>query len=97
MLKPWVTARPAPNGIGKTLRANLDRVTLCYIRFRMFSLGRRVQPATMIGFKQIEFFDHTGFDKATVSAWRVALEASGLGSISINVRITAVRKLGGEG
>src|SRR5258705_12167025 len=30
-----------------------------------------------------------GFTKATVSAWRVALEARGLGSISINVRITA--------
>jgi hypothetical protein len=25
----------------------------------MFSLEHRVQPATMIGFKQIEFFDHT--------------------------------------
>jgi hypothetical protein len=34
--------------------------------------------------------------KATVSAWRVALEARGLGSISINVRITAVRKLAVE-
>ena len=34
-----------------------------------------------------------GFTKATVSTWRVALEARGLGSISINVRITAVRKL----
>src|SRR3979490_1408622 len=33
-----------------------------------------------------------GFTKATVSAWRVSLEARGLGSISINVRITAVRK-----
>ena len=33
-----------------------------------------------------------GFTKATVSAWRVALEARGLGSVSINVRITAVRK-----
>jgi len=32
-----------------------------------------------------------GFTKATVSAWRVALEARGLGSVSINVRITAVR------
>ncbi len=28
----------------------------------MFSLGQRVQPATMIGFKQIEFFDHTGHE-----------------------------------
>src|SRR5437660_3519888 len=37
-----------------------------------------------------------GFTKATVSAWRVALEARGLGSVSINVRITAVRKLAVE-
>jgi hypothetical protein len=34
-----------------------------------------------------------GFTKATVSAWRVALEAHGLSSVSIDVRITAVRKL----
>jgi integrase len=37
-----------------------------------------------------------GFTKATVSAWRVSLEARGLGSVSINVRITAVRKLAAE-
>jgi integrase len=37
-----------------------------------------------------------GFTKATVSAWRVALEARGLGAVSINVRITAVRKLAVE-
>jgi hypothetical protein len=37
-----------------------------------------------------------GFTKATVSAWRVTLEARELGSISINVRITAVRKLAVE-
>jgi site-specific recombinase XerD len=37
-----------------------------------------------------------GFSKATVAAWRVALEARGLGPISINVRITAVRKLAVE-
>jgi site-specific recombinase XerD len=35
----------------------------------------------------------SGFTKATVCAWRVALEARGLGAVSINVRITAVRKL----
>src|SRR5437763_17102898 len=34
-----------------------------------------------------------GFTKATVSSWRVALEARGLGAVSINVRLTAVRKL----
>src|SRR5689334_2517917 len=38
----------------------------------------------------------SGFTKATVSAWRVALEARGLGAVSINVRITAVRKLAVE-
>src|ERR1700732_1769498 len=49
-----------------------------------------------------EFFDwfgrepRPGFTKATVSAWRLALEARDLGSISINVRITAVRKLAVE-
>src|SRR5664280_2493691 len=37
-----------------------------------------------------------GFTKATVNAWRMALEARGLGPISINVRITAVRKLAVE-
>ena len=37
-----------------------------------------------------------GFTKATVAAWRVALELRGLGAISINVRITAVRKLAVE-
>src|SRR5215813_11063974 len=37
-----------------------------------------------------------GFTKATVAVWRVALEARGLGAVSINVRITAVRKLAAE-
>src|SRR5260370_2937781 len=49
-----------------------------------------------------EFFEwygreaRAGFTKATVAAWRVALEARGLGAVSINVRITAVRKLAVE-
>ena len=37
-----------------------------------------------------------GFTKATVAAWRVALEARKLGPISINVRLIAVRKLAVE-
>src|SRR5579871_5697645 len=37
-----------------------------------------------------------GFTKATVAAWRVTLVARGLGAVSINVRITAVRKLAVE-
>jgi site-specific recombinase XerD len=49
-----------------------------------------------------EFFEwygrepRPGFTKATVSAWSAALEARGLGAVSINVRITAVRKLAVE-
>jgi site-specific recombinase XerC len=37
-----------------------------------------------------------GFTKATVNAWRMALEARGLGPTSISDRITAVRKLAVE-
>src|SRR5580704_9576581 len=47
-------------------------------------------------FKWYEQEPRSGFTKATVSAWRVGLEARGLGSVSINVRITAVRKLAVE-
>src|ERR1019366_5816396 len=49
-----------------------------------------------------EFFEWYGretrsrFTKATVCEWRVALEARELGAVSINVRITAVRKLAVE-
>src|SRR5258706_5385645 len=37
-----------------------------------------------------------GFTKATVSAWRVSLEARGFGSSSIIIRMSAIRKLAGE-
>ena len=37
-----------------------------------------------------------GLTKATVNVWRGALEARRLGSVSINVRITAIRKLAAE-
>src|SRR6266849_1328854 len=37
-----------------------------------------------------------GFCKATVSAWRVSLEARGLGSSSIIIRMSAIRKLAVE-
>ena len=37
-----------------------------------------------------------GFTKATVSAWRVSLEERGLGSSSIIVRMSAIRKLAVE-
>jgi site-specific recombinase XerC len=37
-----------------------------------------------------------GFSKATVSAWRASLEARGLGSSSIIIRMSAIRKLASE-
>jgi site-specific recombinase XerD len=37
-----------------------------------------------------------GFCKATVSAWRASLEARGLGSSSIIIRMSAIRKLAAE-
>ena len=37
-----------------------------------------------------------GFTKATVSAWRVSLEVRGLGSSSIIIRLSAIRKLAVE-
>jgi len=37
-----------------------------------------------------------GFCKATVSAWRASLETRGLGSSSIIIRMSAIRKLAGE-
>ena len=38
----------------------------------------------------------SGFSKATVHAWRVSLEARGLGSSSISIRLSAIRKLATE-
>ena len=37
-----------------------------------------------------------GFTKATVSAWRVSLEERKLGSSSIIIRMSAIRKLAAE-
>ena len=37
-----------------------------------------------------------GFSKATVNSWRAWLEARKLGSLSIIVRVSAIRKRGGQ-
>jgi len=47
----------------------------------------------MVWFQQAP---RAGFTKATVSAWRVSLEARGLGSSSIIIRMSAIRKLATE-
>src|ERR1700687_1437589 len=80
---------PQPNQWYKLKTLVLDSVSSAITK-RVYNLGLD------------EFFawfgqePRPGFSKATVSAWRVALEARGLGSVSINVRITAVRKLAVE-
>jgi site-specific recombinase XerD len=47
----------------------------------------------LVWFKQAP---RAGFTKATVSAWRVSLEDRGLGSSSIIIRMSAIRKLAAE-
>jgi len=47
-------------------------------------------------FAWYEMEPRPGFTKATVSAWRVTLEERGLGSSSIIVRMSAIRKLAVE-
>jgi integrase len=80
---------PQPNQWGRLKTLVLDSVSSPITR-RVYNLGLD------------EFFawygqePRAGFTKATVAAWRVALEARGLGAVSINVRITAVRKLAME-
>src|SRR6266849_2772208 len=37
-----------------------------------------------------------GFSKPTVAAWRTSLESRSLGSSSINIRLSAIRKLAAE-
>jgi site-specific recombinase XerD len=60
-------------------------------------ITRRVYNLALDEF--VEWFSREprpGLTKASVNAWRGALEARGLGSVSIDVRITAVRKLAVE-
>ena len=49
------------NGCGKTLRVKSGPCNVVLRSVWNALLGSCVQPATMIGFKQIEFFDHTGW------------------------------------
>src|SRR5437763_10010121 len=60
-------------------------------------ITRRVYNMALDEF--IDWYGHEprpGFTKATVSAWRASLEARGLGSSSIIVRMSAIRKLAAE-
>jgi site-specific recombinase XerD len=60
-------------------------------------ITRRVYNMALDEF--MEWFKQTprpGFSKATVSAWRASLEARALGSSSIIIRMSAIRKLAAE-
>src|SRR5215207_4397494 len=60
-------------------------------------ITRRVYNLALDEF--IEWYDkegRCGFTKSTVNAWRSSLESRGLGSSSINGRLSAVRKLAHE-
>jgi site-specific recombinase XerD len=60
----------------------------------VFNLWPKFQ--TPVAYEAKDCHSRPGFTKATVCSWRVSLEARGLGTVSINVRITAVRKLAVE-
>jgi hypothetical protein len=70
-------------------------------RLKMLVLDSVSSPITRRVYNMAleEFFEwyslelRPGFTKATVSAWRVSLEARGLGSSSIIIRMSAIRKL----
>ena len=82
-------ALPAPNSLRKTLRPNFGSCSVVLRPFRMFSLGQRVQPATMIGFKQIEFFDHT-------TTFHLASRIKSVLSIQNTIFMTNTINLGSE-
>ncbi len=75
--------------MAQTESAGVDSVSSPITR-RVYNLGLNEFIAWYIAEPR------SGFTKALVSAWRVTLETRGLGSVSINVRITTVRKLAVE-
>jgi site-specific recombinase XerD len=58
--------------------------------------SRRAYGHSLDHFQQWSADHATAFDRATVQRYRASLEKSGLGSSTINVRISAVRKLAAE-
>jgi hypothetical protein len=82
----WRTGRRTGRGL-KTLV--LDSVSSPITR-RIYNLGLD-EFIEGYGLEQ-----RPGFTKATVSSWRVTLEVRGLGSVSVDVSITAVWKLAVE-
>ena len=74
--------------VGNRHASNMDPVTLCYFRFGMLLPGWSVQTAIMIGFKQIEFFDHS----ATSESWHVQWETDPPGEESEPRSLGCIRR-----
>jgi integrase/recombinase XerD len=77
--------------------ANWQRLKALVLDSVSSPITRRVYNMALDEF--IAWFEReprAGFIKATVSAWRVSLEARGLGSSSIIIRMSAIRKLATE-
>src|SRR6266481_9124711 len=73
--------------------ANWQRLKALVLDSVSSPITRRVYNMALDEF--IAWFEQeprAGFIKATVSAWRVSLEARGLGSSSIIIRMSAIRK-----
>jgi site-specific recombinase XerD len=77
--------------------ANWQRLKALVLDSVSSPITRRVYNMALDEF--IAWFEReprAGFIKATVSAWRVSLEVRGLGSSSIIIRMSAIRKLATE-
>src|ERR1700732_187049 len=77
--------------------ANWQRLKALVLDSVSSPITRRVYNMALDEF--IAWFEQeprAGFMKATVSAWRVSLEVRGLGSSSIIIRMSAIRKLATE-
>src|SRR5258708_31003192 len=77
--------------------ANWQRLKALVLDSVSSPITRRVYNLALDEF--IAWFEReprAGFIKATVSAWRVSLEVRGLGSSSIIIRMSAIRKLATE-
>jgi integrase len=90
MTEPWALVRTEKDEAWKRLqRLVLDSVSSAH--------SKRAYAQALDAFAQwCRATAAPGFSKATVQAYRAALEAAGLAASSINVRLSAIKKLAAE-
>ena len=90
MTEPWALVRAEKDDVWKRIKSLvLDSVTSPH--------SKRAYAQALDAFARwCGKADAPGFSKATVQAYRAALEAAGLAASSINVRLSAVKKLAAE-